>query len=792
VAFDPTGFPKVLTLYLELTQYPILAGRIRERMRREIFRTGVISQEAFEAEVQEKAVQSQRREGLVDPLEQEHPDTWAKRLALIRDNLTDFYFAYNLPHERFVEIVRKTLSERSPTQEVVLTFHPELAPWDMLFAQGEAYEALPGEERARVEHHLKEIKVVLTKAMISDHLGYVGIAKEWFDMADLRGVLDRRLGRGKIGGKAAGIVLADCILRKSADKALLDRLHVPRSWFLGADVFYQFNQLNGMVGFANQKYKDEQQIRAEQESIRDQFRAGRFPNEIVDGLRSILDQVGRLPLIVRSSSLLEDSFGTSFAGKYESYFCPNQGTHDENLKRLMDAIRNVYASVYSADVLLYRRMNGLLDYDERMAILIQEVQGNRLGDFFLPDAAGVAFSRNQFRWSPIIDRNAGFLRVVWGLGTRAVEQIGGDYPRLVALSHPLLQPDTNPDHVRRYSQRQVDVIDMSANSFRTVEVEQLIRPDFPHLRLLAERFTDGHLRKFVSIPIDLDPKEAVITFDGLLRSTPFADLMRHMLQALEHAYTIPVDVEFLILLGGSATDARQPTIYLLQCRPQSRLMPEAVELRRDVPVERRIFVSQRLVPDGRVDDVEYVVYVPPSAYFALHSQRKGELARLIGRLNERLADKVFILIGPGRWGSDNPDLGIPVRYGDIYRARALIELASDEWTPEPSYGTHFFQDLVEAHIYPLALALSDPGAEFNRVFFEESPNALGAVLPEAAAWSEAVRVIHVPDAADGARLELAMDGDAGMAMAYLTAGPEDGPAAKSGTDGRPSPPRTSA
>jgi hypothetical protein len=774
VAFDPTGFPKALTLYLELTQYPILAGRIRDRMRRELFRTGVITQEAFEAEVQEKAIQSQQREGLVDPLTQEHPDIWAQRLALIRDNLTDFYFAYNLPHERFVEIVRKTLAERSPTQELVLTFHPELAPWDMLFAQGEAYEAQPPNERARIEHHLKEIKVVLTKAMISDHLGYVGIAKEWFDMADLRAVLDRRIGRGKIGGKAAGIILAECILRKAADKALLDRLHVPRSWFLGADVFYQFNQLNGMVGFANQKYKDERQIRADFDSIREQFRTGRFPNEIVDGLRSILDQVGRLPLIVRSSSLLEDSFGTSFAGKYESYFCPNQGTHEQNLKRLMDAIRNVYASVYSADVLLYRRLHGLLDYDERMAILIQEVQGRQRENFFLPDAAGVAFSRNQFRWNPRIDRQAGFLRVVWGLGTRAVEQLGGDYPRLVALSHPLLQPDSNPDHIRRYSQRQVDVIDFEDNSLRTVGIEQLIQPDLPHLRLLAQRYSDGHLQEFVSTPIDLDPRETVITFDGLLRRTQFADLMRHMLHTLEQAYTTPVDVEFLVLLDDSDGRGHFPAIYLLQCRPQSRLRTEAVELRRDIPSDRRIFVSQRLVPDGRVDNIEYIVYVPPPVYASLDHQMKIELARLIGRLNERLTDKVFILIGPGRWGSDNPDLGIPVRYGDIYGARALIEVANDESAPEPSYGTHFFQDLVEARIYPLALALSDTGAEFNRTFFEDAPNGLLDLLPEATAWLKAIRVIHVPQASDGALLELAMDGDAGTAMAYLATPPEAG------------------
>ncbi|HUS84337.1 MAG TPA: PEP/pyruvate-binding domain-containing protein, partial [Anaerolineales bacterium] len=306
MSFDPTEFPKVLTLYLAISQYPILGPRIRDRMRQELFKRGVIRPEAFEAEVVEKAIQSQRREGITDPLNQDSPETWQRRIAIVRDNLTDFYFAYNLPHERFEQILKDMLSSRLPHQDVVLTIHPELAPWDMLFAQGEAYEALSDAERAPVEHHLTEIKVVLIKTMLSDHLPYLGIAKDWFDIKDLKSILAKRIGRGKIGGKAAGLMLAQNILRKSAKDVLLQDLRFPRSWFLGADVFYQFNQMNNLYTFANQKYKDEHQVRSEHPSIQRDFMRGAFSEDIITGLRDLLKQADTSPLIVRSSSLLED------------------------------------------------------------------------------------------------------------------------------------------------------------------------------------------------------------------------------------------------------------------------------------------------------------------------------------------------------------------------------------------------------------------------------------------------------------------------------------------------------
>lgn len=765
---DSGGFPKVLTLYLAISQYPILGPQIRERMRQDLFKRGVISPEDFEAEAREKAVQSQIREGLADSLGQEPIDSWRQRLGIIRDNLTDFYFAYNLPFETFEEILREVLAGRMPTEDVVLTIHPELAPWDMLFAQGEMYEHSPPEKRESVEHHLKEIKVVLIKAMISDHLPYLAIAREWFDIADLKTIREHRIGRGKIGGKAAGVMLADTVLRKSADAELQPYLHVPPSWFLGADVFYQFSQLNGLLRFANQKYRTEEEIRADYPSIEGVFLDGQFPADIVESLRSLLDAVDGAPLIVRSSSLLEDSYGTSFAGKYESYFCANQGDPEQNLVDLLNALKKIYASVYNPDVLLYRRKVGLIDYDERMAVLIQEVQGTKRGRYFLPDAAGVAFSRNEFRWNPRIDREAGFLRMVWGLGTRAVEHLGSDYPRLVALSHPSLRPEASPRDIVRYSQHEVDLIDLAENEFRTLPVQKAFKAPNPNLRWIAQRHEQGSLEDLLRTPTAPDAEDLVVTFESMLSRTTLPERMRQLLRTLEGAYHGPVDTEFTIDLRRDEQGKPEAHIHLLQCRPQSHLQDMDVELPQDVPEERVLFSSHRMIPDGKVSDIEYIVYVCPQPYNELATPaQKSQIARLIGRINQRLEEARFILIGPGRWGSSNPDIGIPVGYGDIYHARALIEVAEDEQAPEPSYGTHFFQDLVEAHIFPLAVTAADRNSTFNRDFFEKAHNSLEEVLPEEGDWGTYVHLIDVRRHSPGHKLHLIMDGEAGEAIAYL-------------------------
>ena len=761
--------PKILSLYLQIAQYPILAHQIRRRRRDELSRRGVITPARLEQEARDKAVLSQLREGLTNPYGEEDSSAWEQRLQQIRDHLTDFYFAYNLPLELFHRIVeellagrRSTVPDKAPSwDEITLTFNPELAPVDLLIRKVEQFGAVPEHERARVQHHIEEMNVVLIKALISDQLSFVGVAKKWLDAPDFQFILERRIGSGKIGGKAAGMLLAWKILQKSAPQ-LLPQLRLPRSYFIGADVFYEYLALN-KVEYINQKYKSAEQIRADYPQIRAEYEQGRFPEEIADALRDILREVGDRPLIVRSSSLLEDNFGTSFAGKYDSYFCPNQGTLKENLRDLTLAVRRIYASVYSPDALIYRRRMGLLDYDERMAILLQEVQGEIYHDYFFPTLAGVAFSRSPVVWSPRLRREEGFLRLVLGLGTRAVERVGEDYPRLLFLSHPQLRPETAPAAIAHYSQRLMDVIDLDSNALRTVPVRETLELDFPALRWTASLLEDDTLLPLKSLSPRLSPDNLVLTFDALIQRTDFVPLVKSVLSTLAQHYGFPVDVEFTAALRPEPGGAR-PTVEfsLLQCRPQSTgARGENVRVPADIPAGDQLFAIARMVPQGQVSQVEYVLYLPPEVYDHADAQRRQALARVIGQLNKRLEGRTFILIGPGRWGSSNIQLGIPVSYADIFNARALVELAvgAGSAAPEPSYGTHFFQDLVETNIFPLAVAPDQPGDFLNREFLDGAPDHLADFLP---AEPAGVRVLTVPA---GRRLDLVMDGE--RALAYF-------------------------
>jgi hypothetical protein len=772
-AAHPGRVPEILEIYLTLAQYPILADRIRARMREELFARAVVKSEDLEREVREKAMLSQKREGLTDPFSQEPSEIWQRRLRVIRDNLTDFYFAHNLPHDLFEQIVHAAVTEGAPYQEVLLTFNPELAPQDVLFIQAEQYEASPPEQKAQVEHHLEEIRVVLIKGMVSEQLAFVSRAKELLTISDLRKIYRRRIGRGKIGGKAAGMLLAWQALQRHDPADPLDiknHVMIPDSYFIGSDAYYDFKALNGLLHFMNQKYKTREEIEADYPHIRKAHLAGRFPEEVLEGLRALLAEVGKHPLIVRSSSLLEDSFEASFAGKYESFFCPNQGTGKENLKALTQAISCIYASVLSPEALVYRRHHGLTDYDERMAILIQPVQGSRYRNYFFPTLAGVAFGRNPFRWTQRIRREDGFVRLVWGLGTRAVDRVPDDHPRTIALSHPELRPEQTARDMYRYSQHVVDVLDLGENAFKSLPITDLLARDYPFVRELASLDRGDWLQPVLTMAIDFDPSKVVITFDNLLSSTDFVPLMRAMLRKLERQLQYAVDVEFTVeIVPGSS--GPQLVIHLLQCRPlSSRDWAQVPPIPTDIPAEDRLFSASQLVPQGHVSGIRYIVYVDPRRYHKTPDYAtKTELARVVGLLNQRLQGQQFILVGPGRWGSTDIDAGVRVTYYDIYNASVLVEVEIGEAgaAPEASYGTHFFQDLVEARIYPLALYPGEPGTVFNWTFFEQSPQVLEQLLPEAAKYADYVRVIDVPAVSGGRFLEIVMNGEQEEALAYF-------------------------
>jgi hypothetical protein len=770
MTLPPPSEDRVLSIYLTLNQYPILSARIRARMREEIFGRGIITPEAFEEEVRQKAIESQKREGLQAPYFEEPAAIWEMRLERIRAYLTDFYFAYNLPYEEFEAIVRQAISERSHERPDLITFNPELAPQDMLFAQAEAIEAMPAKERARYEARLQEIKAVLIRTMISDQLAYINLARRWFKVADLKEIRNRKIGQGKIGGKAAGMLLAARILQEVGGEELHQCLRLPVSYYIGSDVLYSFMSLNRLLRWGDQKYKPEEQIRAEYPVLRREFAAGRLPDDILATLKVVLEECGRRPLIVRSSSLLEDNFGTSFAGKYESFFLPNQGTLEENLKALSKAIALIYASGLNPDVLLYRRQKGLIDYDERLAILLQIVEGEPFGSYHLPHAAGVAFSRNLYRWSPQIRKEDGFVRLVWGLGTRAVEQTGNDFPRLVALSHPTLYPADSVKAIRHYSQQYVDLIDLAENKFRTLPVHTVLNGRYPPARYIAQVEEEGYLASLRSALVD--SKRLVITFDELLRRTPFAERMRTMLKLLETHYQTPVDVEFTLHIHESEGNAPRLTITLLQCRPQSHFSDEGeVTLPDDLPAADMIFATSRMVPRGTVSNIRYVLFVT-EAYFALGSAaERAQLRRAIGEINARMTKNAFLCVGPGRWGTATPELGVHVGYGDIYNTCALVELSGKAigTSPEPSFGTHFFQDLMEARIFPLAICLQDREAVFNHAFFYETPNRVLEFTTVDEKIQACLRLIAVADFRPAHHLKLVMNDDLGRAVAYLEA-----------------------
>jgi hypothetical protein len=413
----------------------------------------------------------------------------------------------------------------------------------------------------------------------------------------------------------------------------------------------------------------------------------------------------------------------------------------------------------------------LQDYDERMAVLIQIVEGDQFGRYLMPHGAGVAFSRNLYRWAPQIRAEDGFVRLVWGLGTRAVDRVGNDYPRLIALSHPLLRPSNDPKSIRSYSQRFIDLIDLEENAFKTVPVQEVLNSDYPPLRYLAQEEEDGYFQSIRSAVIH-DPGSLVLTFDELLRRTPFAERMRTILHSLEMAYHSPVDLEFTLQVETDKAGKPDLTITLLQCRPQSQLSETIVE---PVPNPLNeadvVFSTDFMVPQGQIFPIDYVVYVKPNEYFKLATNnQRTEIAREIGKLNAALAGEKFICVGPGRWGSSNSDLGVPIAYGDIYHSRALVELAGEGCglPPEPSLGTHFFQDLLESQIYPLALHLDSPRTVFNSSFFDSTPNRLGEWLPGSKEFAACLRLIKVSDYQSGAAIKVLMHGESSRAVAFLT------------------------
>jgi hypothetical protein len=403
--------------------------------------------------------------------------------------------------------------------------------------------------------------------------------------------------------------------------------------------------------------------------------------------------------------------------------------------------------------------------------LLQEVQGRHHRQYYFPDLAGVAYSYSPIVWNTRLKREEGFMRLVMGLGTRAVDRIAGDYPRLVNLSHPQLRPEVMPKAIRYYAQHFVDALDLEQNTFATVPVESVLGSDYYPLRWLVSVDDGETVHPPLYMGRSIDPRQLILTFDRLLQRGEFVPLMKTVLTRLAAQYEQPVDIEFAVSLtpGG---DEPGLVFHLLQCRPQNQWSADSREIQAiptDLAAEDEILLCTRMVPQGRVSQIEYIVYVDSETYFQLDTPGDhSEVARCIGRLNSSLEGQSFILIGPGRWGSSDAMQGVPVTYADIFNTRALVEVANklNGFSSEPSYGTHFFQDLVESQIYPLAVHPEEPGDHLNLEFIRGAENQIQKFIPKQTKASQCIKVIHIPTERPDYQLEIIMDGQRGLG--YLT------------------------
>jgi hypothetical protein len=690
--------------------------------------------------------------------------------------------------------------------------------YDRFFAMAKM-EYAQGAFREETENLILESTMTKDKRM-------QGLLKQFFTPNDYFALRNRMIGSGAIGGKACGMLLA----RKVIHKMLPDykRLHreAHDSFYIASDVFYTYIVENHCWNIRVMQRTKEGYF-AKAEELRDALLSGEFPTPIREKFRTMLQYFGQSPIIVRSSSFLEDGFGNAFAGKYESVFCVNQESSPEKRLRAFEAaVRQVYASIMDISALEYRLRRGLHDKDEQMAILVQRVSGSYFGHYFMPCAAGVGYSHSAYKWRSDMDPAAGMLRIVMGLGTRAVDRTENDYPRLVNLDHPSTTMMTTVAQKHRFSQRKVDVLDEQTNALREISLEELL-PVLPlwYKRVVLEHDTEAErtLRGLGR------PREVwFASCQKLLERKEFTDTMQSILKSLEQVYGNPVDIEYTV----NFEEKGDFVINLLQCRP---LYTGSLQGKLELPQLRSENIFFDLVDSSMgstgVHMLDAVILIDPRKYYEYPHNLKPQVAVAVGKINtyyknqpgskaeegsaeidtsdlhavagsaavdmsdlHALADlaavgmsdlhavtgsvavgtsdlhaevgsaavgtsdlhavvgssaigtsdlrseegtgesipKKVLLMTPGRIGTSSPELGVPVRFADISGFSGICEVSDSRagYMPELSYGSHMFQDLVEAEIVYCAVWNNEKTRLYQPDLLTKLPNRFAEIVPD--------------------------------------------------------------
>lgn len=537
------------------------------------------------------------------------------------------------------------------------------------------------------------------------------------------------IGEGSVGGKAKGLIFVSHLVEKEGERLsdYPDMLRIPRSTVIATSVFDEFIKMNGLGDIVEQIYGK----KITDEAMNVKFLTGHFSSPVHNELEKFLERK-TLPLVVRSSSVLEDRPEHSFAGIYQSVFITNKGPLSKRIAELEMAIRIVYASTYGPNARKYAERMERFWQGEKMAVLIQDVIGSHHDDdLYYPLFAGVAFSKNYYPWSNRISVNDGLCRIVAGLGTRAV---GRFHATVFSPSHPELRPEgMTVDAILTASQEIIDALDYEDEMLKSVGLTdvQAYNGDFFKLTQTLKNET-----YFMETRKLFDPNEIlVLTFKPLLvdnRHIPLVPFMKSLLQDLERVIGRPIDLEFAYDDDYGAGDDDDGGFYLVQVRPLGR-HPEhrRVNIPTDIPDEKVLLRSKSVLGNGKIVGITNIIWVDHRRY----DFTKGyDIAREVGRINEMFEGMEYILIGPGRWATTSPELGVPVNYSEISNAEVVVELSHERFSPELSYGTHFFADMEASNMLYIPLFL-EKGDYLNEKFLEERKSKVES------AW---VKVIEVP------------------------------------------------
>ena len=497
-----------------------------------------------------------------------------------------------------------------------------------------------------------------------------------------------RIGEGSLGGKARGLAFMNSMLIKHRQYDMHEgvRIMIPRSVVIATEYFDEFIRLNGLKYIISQEFSDEE--------ILSEFVSSYVPPRLQQELKAYIRTV-RTPLAVRSSSKLEDSHYQPFAGIYSTYMIPYTDNEDQMLRLLLRAVKSVYASVYFAASRAYIQSSQNLISEEKMAVIIQEVCGTEQDGLFFPSCSGVARSINYY---PIGDERPedGVCNVAMGLGKLVVD--GGRTLRFSPRYPQKVLQTSTPELALRDTQNEVLALSLRPEEFRTsiddaVNLRRLSLQQIAPLR--NARFVcsvwDRENERISDSPFDRGRK--VITFNNILKynTFPLAEIVSDILRMGAEEMRCPVEVEFAVNMD--VAPGQQRIFNLLQIRP-------IIDNQDNRPIDwsaedpaRALVYGEQALGIGRMTDIADIVYVKSGAFDSLSTER---IADELLALNTRMRDegRSYVLVGPGRWGSSDPFLGVPVKWTHISEAKVIVECGLERFEVEPSQGTHFFQNVT--------------------------------------------------------------------------------------------------